>query len=225
MLHTVFTSVRAVGLRLAAVAGLVVVSSLPLLAQINPDQVAILKWYAANKTTAFASQSGPWGMAFDGANMWVANSVSNSVSKFRVSDGVNLGNFYIGHPAQLLAYDGVSIWAGDGGTGKVTKIRTSDGAILFDKAVTSATGFPMGLAFDGSSMWVPGAGGLLLQLKISDGSTLSAWYVACQASQLAFDGTNVWAACTNTHQVAEAARGGRQLYFADRRELATLYRV
>jgi len=37
--------------------------------------------------------------------MWVANAQSNSGSKFRVSDGANLGNFPLGHPAQLLAFD------------------------------------------------------------------------------------------------------------------------
>ena len=31
------------------------------------------------------------GMAFDGANIWVANSVGGTVTKLRASDGANLG--------------------------------------------------------------------------------------------------------------------------------------
>jgi len=47
----------------------------------NPNQVAILRWYAANQTAAFPVGSLPMGVAFDGANIWVANSGSGTVSK------------------------------------------------------------------------------------------------------------------------------------------------
>ena len=36
------------------------------------------------------------GIAFDGANIWVANGNSNSVSKLRASDGTTLGTFSVG---------------------------------------------------------------------------------------------------------------------------------
>jgi len=32
----------------------------------------------------------PYGMTFDGANMWVTNSGDNTVTKLRASDGKNL---------------------------------------------------------------------------------------------------------------------------------------
>ena len=46
----------------------------------NPNQVAILRWYAANQTADFPVGTFPYGVAFDGANIWVANSGSNTVS-------------------------------------------------------------------------------------------------------------------------------------------------
>ena len=49
--------------------------------QANPNQVAILRWYAANQTAAFPVGTGPSYVAFDGANIWVANLSSNTVSK------------------------------------------------------------------------------------------------------------------------------------------------
>jgi hypothetical protein len=46
----------------------------------NLLQVAILRWYPANLTTTFGVGSGPTGVAFDGANIWVA-SANGTVSK------------------------------------------------------------------------------------------------------------------------------------------------
>jgi hypothetical protein len=52
-----------------------------LAARANPNQVAILRWYAANQTADFPVGTNPAGVAFDGANVWVANDGSNTVSK------------------------------------------------------------------------------------------------------------------------------------------------
>jgi len=44
-------------------------------------EIALLKWYDTNKVTTFAVGANPNGIAFDGANIWVTNSASNTVSK------------------------------------------------------------------------------------------------------------------------------------------------
>jgi hypothetical protein len=45
------------------------------IAQNNPNRIALLlKWYGANRDTTFA-------VAFDGANIWVGNQGSGTVSK------------------------------------------------------------------------------------------------------------------------------------------------
>src|ERR1700680_3023816 len=76
----------------------------------NPQQIAILHWYAANQTTAFAVGVNPEGVAFDGANIWVANNGSNTVTKLRASDGANLGTFAVGGGPEGVAFDGANIW-------------------------------------------------------------------------------------------------------------------
>lgn len=49
---------------------------------VNTLEVALLRWYPANQSGAsFAVGTGPRGIAFDGANIWVANYGSDSVSK------------------------------------------------------------------------------------------------------------------------------------------------
>src|ERR1700736_3546180 len=76
----------------------------------NPQQIAILHWYAANQTTAFPVGSNPIGVAFDGANIWVANFSDNTVTKLRASDGSNLGTFAVGNFPVGVAFDGANIW-------------------------------------------------------------------------------------------------------------------
>src|SRR5207253_11447517 len=69
----------------------------------NPQQIAILHWYKANRTAQFHVGTGP--AAFDGANIWVANQGSNSVTKLRASDGANLGTFAVGDSPSGIAFD------------------------------------------------------------------------------------------------------------------------
>jgi hypothetical protein len=56
----------------------------------NAKQIAILHWYAANTITGFAVGVHPAQMAFDGANIWVANYGSNTVTKLWARDGALL---------------------------------------------------------------------------------------------------------------------------------------
>ncbi|MGH9340594.1 MAG: hypothetical protein ACRD1R_13625 [Acidobacteriota bacterium] len=50
---------------------------------LNPLRVALLRWYEAIETLAtdFEVGAGPVGVAFDGANIWVVNFGSGTVSK------------------------------------------------------------------------------------------------------------------------------------------------
>src|SRR5262252_8800935 len=58
---------------------------------LNPLQIALLHWYGANQTTNFTVGSAPFGVAFDGANVWIANFNSNNVTQLRANDGAILG--------------------------------------------------------------------------------------------------------------------------------------
>src|ERR1700745_1204336 len=72
----------------------------------NPLQIATLHWYQANRTTRFAVGTNPFGLAFDGANIWVANNGSDNVTKLRASDGKVLGTFAVGSNPIGVAFDG-----------------------------------------------------------------------------------------------------------------------
>src|SRR5271165_4200477 len=90
-------------------------------AGVNYEKVALLKWYAANQTgTTFSVGTGPKGVAFDGANIWVTNSNSNNVTKLRAADGANLGTFNVGSIPIGVAFDGANIWVANENSNTVT---------------------------------------------------------------------------------------------------------
>jgi len=117
----------------------------------NPEQIAILHWYAANLTTTFATGTTPAGLVFDGANIWVANYGSHSVTKLRASDGAVLGTFGVGTNPNNVAFDGANIWVVNQASNNVTKLRARDGKVLGTFAVGAT---PWGAAFDGANIWV-----------------------------------------------------------------------
>src|SRR5678815_2049405 len=91
-------------------------------------QVAILRWYHANLTAGFAVGPFPFGLAFDGAHIWVANNSGNSVSRLRACDGASLGTFAVGTFPEGVAFDGACIWVTNFGSDNVTRLRASDGS-------------------------------------------------------------------------------------------------
>ena len=156
---------------------------------INPQQVALLKWYPANQTTSFAVGSNPQGLAFDGANIWVANFNGNSVTKLRASDGAVLGTFAVGSGPISLAFDGANIWVTNFTGNNVSKLRASDGMLLGTFTVGT---HPGGVAFDGANIWVTNlTSNSVTKLRASDGASLGTFAVD-HPSAVAFDGTNIW---------------------------------
>ena len=141
----------------------------------NALQLAILRWYPAGQAASFPVGTDPAGMAFDGANIWVANDGSNNVTKLRASDGANLGTFAVGSQPFGVAFDGANIWVANFGSNNVTKLRASDGANLGTFAVGAV---PNGVAFDGANIWVANVGSNnVTKLRASDGANLGTFPV------------------------------------------------
>jgi hypothetical protein len=101
---------------------------------VSPQRVALLRWYGANQAgIQFSVGSGPQGIAFDGAYIWVANSgmgtvtsVANSgmggaVTRLRASDGTNWGTFTVGNQPRGIAFDGANIWVTNNVNNSVSK--------------------------------------------------------------------------------------------------------
>ena len=103
----------------------------------------------------FRTGQRPTGITYDGTNIWVANSGSNTVTKLRASDGTNLGTFAVGNNPNAAAFDGANIWVANHGDGTVSKLRALDVTNLGTFAVG---GNPNAVAFDGANIWVTNRG-------------------------------------------------------------------
>ena len=173
-----------------SVVSLLVLACPPLLAQANPNQIAILHWYPANIVTSFPVGFEPLGIAFDGANIWVANYGSFSLSKLRASDGALLLTANVGLEVDQLAFDGTNIWATLYVSNQVAKVRASDGAILGMYPVGS---YPWGVAFDGTNIWVTNnAGNTISKLRVDTGAVVGTYPAGGGPTSLACDGANMW---------------------------------
>ena len=166
----------------------------------NPLQVALLHWYDANQTASFAVGFQPFALAFDGANIWVANLGSHSVTKLRASDGATLGTFGVEAPLGV-AFDGGNVWVTNSGINAVTKLRASDGKTLGTFAVGTN---PIGVAFDGANVWVANTiGNTVTKLRASDGKTLGTFEAGGGPYNVAFDGANIWVTNNGSKSVSK----------------------
>jgi DNA-binding beta-propeller fold protein YncE len=157
----------------------------------NPGQLAILHWYPVNKVTKFSVGQLPDGLAFDGANVWVANQQDNTVTKLRANDGKVLGTFGpLGNGPSNTIFDGENIWISCFQGNEIDKVRASDGAILGRFVQLS----PEFLAFDGTYIWM--TNGELTEnvrkMRASDGQDVGVFSVGPGTGGILFDGANIW---------------------------------
>ena len=126
--------------------------------RISDAQIALLRWdqdpgRAAQYTTGLS----PFGVAFDGTNIWVTNNDSNTVSKINPVTGVKV-DYTTGSNPRGVAFDGTNIWVANfGGGGSVSKINPN--GVAPGTPINYTTGsYPQGVAFDGTNIWVTNIG-------------------------------------------------------------------
>ncbi|MGO8793780.1 MAG: YncE family protein [Candidatus Sulfotelmatobacter sp.] len=64
----------------------------------------------------------PYGVAFDGNNIWVPNQGSSTVTKLLASTGALVGTYSVGGAPDAVAFDGSNIWVANQGGASVAKI-------------------------------------------------------------------------------------------------------
>ena len=84
---------------------------------------ALERWYESTHHSSSTFMVGfyPYGVAFDGANIWVTNSGSVSVTKLRASDRTVLCTYNVGLNPRGVVFDGTNIWVVNYDSGTITK--------------------------------------------------------------------------------------------------------
>jgi YVTN family beta-propeller protein len=182
---------------------------------VNPLQVALLQWFPAYQPSAvFAVGSLPFGVAFDGADIWVTNYLSNTVTELAAATGAVLGTFPVGSNPEGIAFDGANIWVANSGNNNVTKLAASTGVVVGTYSVGSS---PHGIAFDGANIWVANSGSSnVTKLLASNGVSQGVFSVGSGPFGIAFDGANIWVTNSGSSNVTKllASNGVSQGVFS-----------
>jgi sugar lactone lactonase YvrE len=205
-----------VRLSLAIVALVVMFAGQTVSAQSDPSRVALLRWYTGNTTgISFATGAYPKGVAFDGVNIWVANSVPGTVMRLRAYDGTPQSfPGFVALPvpnAYGIAFDGANIWVTnrDIQKGAITKIKVNDGTVAGTYPLPSN---PEGIAFDGSYIWVASNyDGVLVQVNVVTGAMTKfpGSIGMCNSPHgVASDGKHIWIACGGDNTVRKVTQNG-----------------
>jgi YVTN family beta-propeller protein len=138
----------------------------------------------------------------DGANMWVSNNASNTVSKVQQSTGTVLNTVAVGEHPEGVAFDGTNIWVANYGSNNVSVVNASTASVV---ATYAAGMYPGALAYDGSHIWVVSFGvNTLTELNKSNGTVVNTYTFGSANIGLGgvlFDGTNIWVTVGSTNTV------------------------
>ncbi len=130
-------------------------------ANTTPDlyRVALLNWWGIAYSGGSYGFNAPYGVAFDGTHIWVADYLGNSVTELNASNGawvrtLSGGSYGFSGPVGV-ASDGTHMWVANSTGSSVTELNASDGSWVQTYSA-GAYGFsgPWGVAFDGARVWV-----------------------------------------------------------------------
>ena len=168
---------------------------------VNPMQVALLKWFPAYQSATFSVGHAPAGVAFDGANIWVANGSGSTVTKLLAATGALVGTYPVGASPTGVAFDGANIWVTNSGGSNVTKLLAATGAVVGTYNVGNV---PYWIAFDGANIWVTNSGSnTVTKLLAATGALLGTYNVGNLPYGIAFDGTDIWVTNSGSNTVTK----------------------
>jgi DNA-binding beta-propeller fold protein YncE len=75
-------------------------------------------------TYSLAAGTDPWGVAFDGNNLWFSSYASENTSVYKVSPatGAIIGTYTVGNQPEGVTFDGTYIWVAANTGNNLTRI-------------------------------------------------------------------------------------------------------
>lgn len=138
----------------------------------------------------FLSPGAPYGLAYDGSNLWAIQQAAGTVIKFSPA-GQNLGEFTVGALPCGIFFDGTYIWVSNYNDRSITQLSL-DGSTVGTYFTDPG---PQGIAFDGTYIWTANTGGSsVTKIRRSDGEVIGSYVMASGASpaECLYDGTHLW---------------------------------
>ena len=138
--------------------------------------------------------STPKGLAYDGTNMWVVNSIGATVIKINPS-GLNTGTIAVGAGPLDIINTGDTMWVCNNTASTISIIEISTSIVT---TYSSGGTGPIKSCYDTSNIWVINATNRAI-VKMSPSGVIGTTIIASNTpTDIVFDGTSVWVACTNS---------------------------
>ena len=170
--------------------------------QLSLSRRAVLRqfWTPQNATVLGLTTVGtnPRGVESDGADLWVANQTSNTVSRVRGSDGKLLDTWTgATSPFGVLVAMGKVFVSGETSPGNLYMIDPSQAAGAVTTVASNLGNSPLGIAFDGSKIWTAN---YFNSVSIVTPGATPPWSVTTVTTGFSnldgilYDGANIWVA-------------------------------
>jgi YVTN family beta-propeller protein len=142
--------------------------------------------------------AGPFAIAFNGTQVWVANETSNTVTVINGANGAVVATYPTGITPVGIECDGVHMWIANSNSNTLVEMNF-DGSTVATFSVSDPTS---GLAWDGVRMWVSSFGGSVVGIRSEDGTTLGPIAVGAGTQGIAYNGVDwVYVAGLQTNTV------------------------
>jgi hypothetical protein len=137
--------------------------------------------------------SDPFLVESDGADLWVANYTSGTVSRVRASDG-KLQETWTGatQAVGVLAAKGMIFLTGNTNPGSLYQIDPTQPAGAVTTLTNSVGAFTAGIAFDGARIWTANGGGSVSIVTLSPLSVSTVTTGFTNSNGIVYDGANMW---------------------------------
>ena len=172
----------------------------------GPTNIPLFRWLPVMMTTYTGTGNTPWGIAFDGTNIWTANygnNSGNSVTKITPT-GTMTTYTGTGTSPNAIAFDGTNMWTANLGDNSVTKITLTGTMTTYTGTGTG----PVAIAFDGTNMWTANLGDNSVT-KITPTGNMTTYTGTLNGPEgIAFDGTNMWTANYGANSVTKITPTG-----------------
>jgi YVTN family beta-propeller protein len=155
--------------------------------------------------SSIAVGSQPLGISSDGADVWVGNKGSSSISELDATTGGVMRTIPV-YLADAVSSDGTHVWVTQGapaaGGGYVSEIDAKSGTVM--ETVDAGTGTPAAVSSDGTDVWVAISNSVTSVSEL-DAKSVELVRTIAQPGPLGVssDGTHVWVANGGSNSVTE----------------------
>lgn len=161
-------------------------------------RAALKQWWtpaSANDLGLTTVGAAPQEVESDGADLWVANFDSATVSRVRASDGKLLETWTGANQAvDVIVAKGRVFVTGDSNPGKLYQIDPSQTPGAVTTLTSSLGGFPIGMAFDGARIWTANSGGSVSIVTLNPVNVTTVTTGFSSPFGILYDGANMWVA-------------------------------